>query len=182
MYLICLGKQFMTDWIIPKQETICKQFKSSKDNVPREIPQGLCACFPIMGNTARTFMPSGHSKSSDKTCQGRWLQKTWYVGVRPTIFQIKVQWHLTAAPKKRGVFQNMSWTKSCGKRPALGTTLHKKKAVAQKLDLFMSIFSIVWRQVPLEISQDLLPWEKPVLSVITSSDKFLLLKLWTFLR
>lgn len=83
IYLICLGKQFLTDWIIPEQETICNQFKSSKENVPREIPQGLCACFPIMGNTVHTFMPSGHGKSSDKTCQGRCLPKTWYVGSGP---------------------------------------------------------------------------------------------------
>lgn len=83
IYLICLGKQFLTDWIIPKQETICNQFKSSKDNVPREIPAGLCACFPIMGNTVHTSMPSGHGKSSDKTCRGRCLPKTWYVGSGP---------------------------------------------------------------------------------------------------
>lgn len=56
---------------------------SSKENVLREIPPGLCACFPIMGNTTHTFMPSGHGKSSDKTCQGRCLPETWYVGSGP---------------------------------------------------------------------------------------------------
>lgn len=67
IYLICLGKQLLTGLIMPNQEAIRNQFTSRKENVLREIPQGLCVCFPIMGNTAHTFMPSGHGKSSDKT-------------------------------------------------------------------------------------------------------------------
>lgn len=76
IYLICLGQQLLTGLIMPNQEAICNQFTSHKENVLREIPQGLCVCFPIMGNTAHTFMPSGHGKSSDKTRRGRCLPKT----------------------------------------------------------------------------------------------------------